>query len=185
MTRKIQKRDNDYYLERLRSDHPAVYADLQAGKFRNPAEAFVAAGLRRQKSALDMLRTAWTKASGPERDAFRVLIGCAAPPASAPATMPLPASTSPPSSAGRGTVSNTASLSTIHANRYLTPVAKAAIEDVMARRGITTGIVMREMGFKPLNGSLGMALSRNTQLRPEMIAALEKWLAVNAIGSGS
>lgn len=50
MTKKIQKRDNDYYLDRLRSDHPAIYADLRTGKFKNPSEAFLAAGLRKRKS---------------------------------------------------------------------------------------------------------------------------------------
>lgn len=39
---------------------------------------------------------------------------------------------------------------------------------------------MDEMGFISLDASLGMALRQNTRLRPEMIAALEKWLAANS-----
>lgn len=72
----MQKRDNQYYLERLKNEHPSIYADYQMKKFKNAAEAFVAAGLRKPKTPLDALHAAWNKATTAEKDAFRVMIGC-------------------------------------------------------------------------------------------------------------
>jgi hypothetical protein len=39
MAQAKQKRDNEYYLERLRIEHPEVHADFQADRFRNLTEA--------------------------------------------------------------------------------------------------------------------------------------------------
>jgi len=38
-----QKRDNAYYLERLRLEHPQVYGDYRAGKFKNITDRTCAA----------------------------------------------------------------------------------------------------------------------------------------------
>jgi len=51
----------------------------------------------------------------------------------------------------------------------------------MSKRHLKMGDVMAEMGFPRLNASLGMALTRGTQLQPSVIEALEKWLAANAM----
>ena len=37
MSKIPQKRDNHCYRERLRADHPGIYADFRAGKFKNAA----------------------------------------------------------------------------------------------------------------------------------------------------
>jgi len=39
------------------------------------------------------------------------------------------------------------------------------------------GQVMTELGFSPLNVSLGNALARGTKLRPEVLDRLEGWLS--------
>ena len=49
----------------------------------------------------------------------------------------------------------------------------------MLRRGMSMGAVMNELGFKRLNPSLGLALSQNSRLQPDMITALEKWIATD------
>lgn len=49
----------------------------------------------------------------------------------------------------------------------------------MLRRGMSMGAVMDELGFKRLNPSLGLALRQNSRLQPDMIAALEKWIAAD------
>ncbi|MBL4927778.1 hypothetical protein [Fuscibacter oryzae] len=166
MTKTRQKRDNSYYLDRLRIDHPGIYADFQAGKFKNASEALIKAGLRKPKTALDALHSAWAKATTAERVAFKAMIGCApkvsttsfiSPGVSQPTT---PASTPRP----------------IHQNRYLTPEAADDIRAIMARRGLKNGDVMRELGFNPLNASLGMALNRNTQIKEPLLKALEGWI---------
>lgn len=44
---KPQKRNNTYYLDRLKRDHPKIHADYLAGKFPSALQAFEAAGLKR------------------------------------------------------------------------------------------------------------------------------------------
>lgn len=68
----------------------------------------------------------------------------------------------------------------IAVNRRLLPLTVARIDEIISKRHLTLGQVMVEMGFSPLNASLGMALARGTRLQLGMIAALEKWLATNA-----
>lgn len=49
----------------------------------------------------------------------------------------------------------------------------------MTARGLKVGAVMKEVGFSPLNASLGQALKGATQLQPALIIALENWLEMN------
>lgn len=46
----------------------------------------------------------------------------------------------------------------------------------MTDRKLKLGDVMREIGLKPLNASLGNALKGPSRIRPDMAAALELWL---------
>ena len=182
MNKSPQKRDNRYYLERLRVDHPDAYADLQAGKFKNAAEAFIAAGLRKAKSPLDLLQSAWAKASAAEQCAFKALIGCATPSMiPAPSTPPSPNTTAP--AATNAPPPSTRSSSTpgvIHVGSYLVPAVVDQINTVIAQRRITTGVIMREIGFDALNTSLGSALSQGWRIKnPKLLVALEDWLAKN------
>ncbi len=178
MTQNRPKRDNDYYLQRLRDEFPAIYADYQVGKFKNAASAFVAAGLRKPKSGLDLLRSAWKKASPSERSDFKLEIGCSgpgvansSPTASTSAVKPAPAS----SSLG-------VSLRPVHVGGFLTTDAVDHIKVVMSRRSMKIGEVMAEMGFKKLNPSVALAMSRGAQIRdPAVLAALETWLSRNPL----
>jgi hypothetical protein len=173
MTKKIQKRDNDYYLDRLRSDHPAIYADLRTGKFKNPSEAFVAAGLRRRKSPLDQLRTAWSKASSAEQSAFRGEIGCTA------STTTTTVSVAPSGL----TVSHASAPGNVRlaaGKVHLPPALEAEVRRIIAHRRLKNGDVMREMGLNARDASLGMALQRGTLVQDELIVALETWVAAHA-----
>ncbi|MGA0613160.1 hypothetical protein [Paracoccus sp. KR1-242] len=164
MTNPKQRRDHAYYLDRMKAERPDVFDDYQKRKFKNASAAIIAAGLRKPTSRLKVLTAAWQKASQAERDAFKALIGCSAavpsissPTAQAQASRPVRAP----------------------ANRTLTPAEATAIRDIIARRKMKPGQVMREMGFKALDASLGMALSRGTQLQPDLLEALERWLIAN------
>lgn len=176
MTKKPQKRDNHYYLERLRVDHPGIHADYVAGKFKNAAEAFVVAGLRKPKTALDHLRSTWSKATAAERDAFKAMIGC-----KTPATIPAsPSSNTAAPAAVVPTTRPTSASGVIHVDGCLVPAVVDQINTVMARRGIMAGAVMKELGFKALNPSLGFALHRRTRINdPDVLIALEDWLKKN------
>ena len=65
-----KKRDSDYYEERLRKGHPAVYSDLRAGKHRSVRAAALAAGLIRRPTRLQALKREWNGASAADRIAF-------------------------------------------------------------------------------------------------------------------
>ena len=168
MTKKSQKRDNQYYIDRLRNEYPTVFADLQAGKFKNVAQALVAAGLRKPRSQLDVLSSAWNKASPTERDAFKLQIGCVAPTAV---------------SAAQAVVSAVIALPTLarsaNGKSHLPPTLAAEVKAIMARRGLKNGGVMRELGLGPLDASLGRALARGHQIQDHMISALETWVQKN------
>jgi hypothetical protein len=168
MTRSEQKRDNEYYLQRLRNEHPDVHADFEAGSFKNLSEALVKAGIRNKRTGLDLLKSAWTKASTTEREAFKDFIGCATPTvASAPASTPVHVK-SP---------YRVASLT--RGKRHLPPALQAAISEIMGWRRLKMGDVMREIGRKPLDASLGRALRNRTQLQESMVSDLESWAAKN------
>lgn len=154
-------RNAAYYENRLKRDHPAIYADLKAGKYRTVADAAIAAGLRNRRTRLHELKNAWSKASPVEQREFLSWLRASR------AVVPSIAVASP-------------SLAPIAVNRCLVPLAVARIDEIMFKRHLKMGDVMFEMGFERLNASLGMALARGTQLQPTVIAALEKWLAANA-----
>lgn len=175
MTKKPMKRDNAYYLERLRKDHPGVYRDYQAGKYRNISTALVAAGLRKGRSGLDGLKSLWRKASQADRDAFKAYIGCVGPPAAIVVTA---ASMPAPKPVAR-TIPGTAPRSASSTLRTLPPALANEIRMIMDRRDITTGPIMSEMNLDPLNPSLGTALLRGTRVQESLIKALEIWLKAN------
>ncbi|MCA1777589.1 MAG: hypothetical protein LC676_18855 [Loktanella sp.] len=163
-----QKRDNKYFLERLRVEHPDVHADFQAGGFKNLHEALVKAGLRKPRSSLDALKAAWKKASMSERDAFKKSIGCAT-----PATTGTPASTSAPAKPSHRVASPGSG------KRHLPPGLETAVREIMDRRGMKNGDVMSEIGRDPLDTSLAMAFSQGFRIQERMIEDLEAWVVKN------
>ncbi|UJQ93352.1 hypothetical protein [Mariluticola halotolerans] len=150
-------RDNAYYLKRIETEHPAVWADWKSGKFKSVNEARRAAGMITERTPLHELKNAWGKASRAEQQDFLSWLRL-----------------------GAASLGGTSAASPIALNAYLQPWAKKRIEEIFATRGLKMGDVMDEMGFERLNPSLGMALNRDSSLRPAMIAALEKWIADNA-----
>ncbi|MGB3815992.1 MAG: hypothetical protein WA950_22450 [Shinella sp.] len=57
---KQQKRDRAYYEERLKRDHPAIYAELINGKYQTVTEAAIAARLKKPRTRLLELKNAWS-----------------------------------------------------------------------------------------------------------------------------
>lgn len=159
---KKQKRDNAYYEQRLKSDFPVIYADLKAGKHKTVTEAVIAAGIRMPRTRLNELKNAFQKASKTEQADFLSWLS-----SQGFAVSPTAGSTNP-------------SVAVLAINRRLVPAAKKRIGEIISRRGLNIGDVMTEMGFQKLDASLGMAMHRDTRLRPDVIRALEKWLTANA-----
>lgn len=61
-------RDNVYDEDRLKRDHPTIYADLKAGKYRTVTDAALVAGLKTKRTRLDEMKNAWGKASNADRN---------------------------------------------------------------------------------------------------------------------
>lgn len=158
---KQQKRDKVYYEKRLLRDHPVIYADYAAGKYRTVSEAFVAAGLKKPRTRLHELKNAWQKASANERREFENWLH-----AQYGITTPHP-------------VTASSTIPPIAIDRRLSPWAKSRIRAIIAKRHMRKGDVMHEMGFKKLNASLGMALDSDNRLQPAVLIALEAWLNAN------
>ena len=158
---KQQKRNGAYYEERLIRDHPVIYADLVGGKYRTVTEAAIAAGLKKPRTRLHELKNAWAKASPYERREFERWLHT-----QYGVMTPHPASI------------NGAKVP-IASNQRLLPWAKSRIRAVMSIRHMKIGDVMKELGEKPLNASLGAALSSDNRLQPRIISALESWLEKN------
>lgn len=145
------KRDSDYYLKRLETEHPAIFDGWKGGKYSSARKALEAAGLRTPTKALAALKAAWTKASVKDRADFLLWAG-------------------PPASTRVPTI-------LLDKDRRLTPAAAANVRTIMTRRGMRMGDVMSEMGLSRLNPSLGNALGvRPTRLEPELAKKLGKWI---------
>lgn len=149
-----QQRGNDYLLQRLKKDAPAIYADLQAGEYPSVRAAAIAAGLRKPTRQINLLKNAWRKADAKDRSDFLAWIGAV--PSTTPPNKPI-----------------------VDSNSRLLPKSKARIEYIMLKRGIKLGQVMREMGLNPRDASLGAALRNATSLRRDIVLELEKWLDKN------
>ncbi|QBJ15520.1 hypothetical protein EYD00_18950 [Agrobacterium sp. 33MFTa1.1] len=155
-----QDRSNAYLENRLKRDHPNIYADWVAGRYGNVLSAAIAAGLKKPRTRLHELKNAWQKASAQERDEFEKWLLAQS-----------GIKTRHPSSAGAKVP--------VAIDRRLQPWAKSRIKAIMAMRNLQMGDVMVELGEKRLNPSLGQALHNGSRLRPTLVAALEGWLEKN------
>jgi hypothetical protein len=155
---KPQKRDNDYYLERLEREHPTIHADYLAGKFPSALKAFEAAGLKGRRTRLQELKNAWQKSTPGEQRDFLAWLGVGAPAPSTPVSGPPMA-----------------------INGRLEAWAVARIGHIMASRRMKMGQVLDELRFDRRNPALGLALNQGSVIRDRMMLdALEKWLTANA-----
>jgi hypothetical protein len=164
MSKTSQKRDNNYFLERLKTEQPKAYADLLAGKFKSVSQALIFAGIRKSRNGLDGLKSAWEKATATERNAFKKQIGCT--------VMPLPslAPAAPKLIAAVGRPNGG------HSKGHLPKRLEVKVRDIMIRRKLTNGDVMRELGMHALDTSLGRALRRGSQVQNALIVALNRWV---------
>jgi hypothetical protein len=151
-----QDRSNRYYLELLKSKHPAIHADFLAGSYASLRQALMAAGIRKPRGCLQELKNSWRKASAAERQEFIRWIRTGT----------------------RHSASTSLSVP-IAVDGQLAPWAKGRINTIVRKRSLRTGGVMRELGFSPLDASLGRALSRGSRLQATLLTALEKWLTAN------
>lgn len=152
------KRDNAYYELRLAAEHAAIYAAYKAGKHGSLHAACVEAGLKKERTPLQELKSGWAKASKAERDEFQVW--CKG--------HPWPTSGSLPPAV-------------FDADDRLTPWAVRRIRDIMKMKAMkSAGDVTRAIGINPLNPSIGNAIHQRWRIKDVNVQkALEEW--VNAV----
>jgi hypothetical protein len=154
---KLQKRDSRYYLRRLEAEFPAIHDDYLAGRYPSVRAACVAAGIRKSApAAFGALKSAWARASSAERAKFLNMVS---------PKKPLVAA---------GPASDT------FADGHLTPYGLETINEIMNRRALTAGKLMKELGFSPSDQSLSMAMHRGTRVRNEVVVAVQEWLKRHA-----
>lgn len=191
-----RKRDKAYYEARLKAEHPALFADVVCGK-QSFWDAVYQSGLKPRPTPLSTLKQQWRNAASAERDMFlqwlasEYAITCVlgpaatAPSAGAPinatVTTPAPAPAPPPvpaTVAGSPRPPRGASGSSIvDSHGRLLPAAKQAILGILAANRLKPGAILKEIGEKPLNPSLGLALARDTAFHdPVLVKKLEAWL---------
>jgi len=64
------KRDSEYWIKRLQTEHPEVWAKHQRGEIASVRAATIEAGLIRERTGLMDLRRGWKNASAKERKTF-------------------------------------------------------------------------------------------------------------------
>ncbi len=64
------KRDSEYWKNRIKNEHPNVWAKHENGEIKSVRAAAIEAGLIQERTALMDLRRAWKKASDEERVSF-------------------------------------------------------------------------------------------------------------------
>lgn len=181
-----QDRSNTYLMKRLEDEHPAVFADWQAGKYTSKRQALIAAGLRHPQKHINALKNAWAKASPAEQASFLTWIGAPTP------TSPL--ATKGSASAGSLPVNSLVATATrlshtppphsaiLQPDRHLRPAVKSRIRSIMNTRGMRQCDALREMGYTKVHDtSLAMVLSdyNSRAVRPDLELALVKWLDAN------
>lgn len=153
------KRDNAYYLQRLKKDWPALYREVQDGRLR-VADARRRAGLGGNRTRLHELKNAWTHATPSERSKFISWARSTLP--AAPVLVP---------------TTRTAWSSD---NRML-DWAKRRVPELMRRLSLSGVQLADQLGISRLDMSLARAIARDNRVKsPATRAALDRWLALNA-----
>ena len=146
------KRDSKYYLQRLKAEHPKVFADYRAGKHPSVRDAAAKAGLIKVPTPLTILKREWTKATAAERKEFETW------------------------SASKSGSPRSRLLPIVGADGLLRVPAIAVISMWCMVNEKTPGALLAELGFKRRDFRLAAALKRNEKLPDDIVKALEAWL---------
>lgn len=160
-----QLRGNAYYLDRMKTEHPVIFADHEVGKL-TAAQAIVRAGYRKKETPQLIIERAWARASASERVAIRKLIfGSATTSTTAgAAAAPVPAGKMP-------------TVAVFDAHEQLTAEGIRAIEGRMRADGLSQSEVMDLLGFSRLNPSLWTAIRRRSAIRDRKLRdAVSAWI---------
>ena len=148
-------RNNSYWMARFKRDHRTLYDGVKAGEI-TVRQARQVAGLLRLPSKLDALKRAWKMASESDRKAFDGWRKIGAKLPVARRTVPLE----------------------LDSEGKFTDMTCRRIRAILAANGNKMGLLMEELGYTRLNGSLGNAISRRQRSTPspDLLRRVGKWL---------
>lgn len=154
-----KERNAAYFRRRLKRDHPAIFADLEEGRYRSTRAAAAAAGLIRLPSRLDALKREWSKASTSERAEFLASIGMSA-------------------VGHKSTASTTsAALPAIaDPDGRLLPSAVSFLRTWLGARGLRPGRIIEQLGGSYHDYRMAEALERGKPLRADLLHKLGPWM---------
>jgi hypothetical protein len=148
----MRKRDSTYFRNRLVRDHPGIYRDLVAGRYRSVRQAAAAAGLIHLPTRLQNLKREWTRATPADRRAFANWLR---------STKPI----SPPT----GKVIATA-------DGRLIIRAKAFISEWLRRNRARPSEIMKAIGRSNYDTRLADALNSGRPIANELLVPLAVWM---------
>ena len=151
----MPKRNSTYYRKRLEREHPAIYRDLVAGRYRSVRQAAAAAGLIHLPTRLQNLKREWNRASSAERREFvtwlKSTLRSALPSGKVVATP----------------------------DGKLISRARAFLLDWLRRNGARPGRIMKAIGFSNYDSRLAQALDSGKPLPKDVLDPLSRWMERN------
>lgn len=162
-----QKRDKNYYLKRLKAEHPTEYAQVQTGH-RDFWNTVYDVGLKKPPKPLNTIKGAWKKCSDTDKQEFLdwlfsehgIQTNLSSIPGSTVSTSPKEGTPKLADSQGR-----------------LSAAARTAISNTMNKLNMKHGDLMKDIGEKPLNASVAAAIHNQTQIKnTAVLAKLKNWL---------
>jgi hypothetical protein len=145
----MKKRDSAYYKKRLAKDHPALLAEVRAGRLSVRA-ASAKAGMIHLPTRLDALKREWKRASESQRDEFREWLK----------TEEL--------KRGRKTIADS--------DGRLRSDVRAFMSHWIKSNRSKPGWIMKEMGLSVHDYRLSMGIFGGHELPRKVMSKLEDWL---------
>lgn len=172
---KDTKRDNDYYAPQLKENDRSIYDDWAAGKIPTLATALLQAGIKQKRTRLHELKNAWKKGTATEQAEFLKWLADE----QGLTCVPTISATSTRSISTRTVLPSPVPLKKSARLCHLPPEMKESLIEIIEDQKIATGEILRQIGFKPLDPSLGIALRKNSRVSVDMIEQLKLWLPLN------
>lgn len=162
-----QKRDKDYYLRRLKAEHPIAYAHVQTGH-KDFWDTVYDVGLKRRQKPVNSLKGAWKRCSATDKQEFLDWLKSE----HGIQTKKSSFSGIPSSAFSKATLPDLAD-----SQGRLSTAAIAAISDTMQKFNMTNGDLMKEIGEKPLDVSITSAVWNGRKIHnPVLLDKLKRWL---------
>jgi hypothetical protein len=151
----MKKRDSAYYRGRLAKDHPAIFAEVVAGRLSVRA-ASAKAGLIHLPTRLDALKREWKRSKLAQKRDFLIWVKAE--------EAGVRARSAPPIADSAG---------------HLRPDVAKFLSDWVTTNRSKPGRIMKQIGFPVFDWTLAHAINHRGALRKEVIDKLAPWVVKN------